>query len=98
MKGGCCFETEFAKGNIVTSAPTTTFLVGALVKYTYLFRHKEIEKYTPKVYLSTTWKPTSSAAASTTSTGLKITPVFHSEAVCFVFLSPDFPVRVCVCI
>lgn len=40
-KRGWCFETEFAKGNTRTSAPTTTFLVGALVKYIYLFQHKE---------------------------------------------------------
>lgn len=39
--GDWCFETEFAKGNTGTSAPTTTFLVGALVKYIYLFQHKE---------------------------------------------------------
>lgn len=41
LKEGCCFEREFAKGNTGTSAPTTTFLVGALVKYIYLFRHKK---------------------------------------------------------
>lgn len=41
LKEGWCFETEFAKGNTGTSAPTTTFLVGALVKYIYLFRHKK---------------------------------------------------------
>lgn len=67
-KRGWCFETEFAKGNTGTSAPTTTFLVGALVKYIYLFQHKEIwkRKRKKKLYLNTTWKPTSSTAATTT--------------------------------
>lgn len=41
LKEGCYFEIEFAKGNTGTSAPTTTFLVGALVKYIYLFQHKK---------------------------------------------------------
>lgn len=41
LKEGWCFETEFAKGNTGTSAPTTTFLVGALVKHIYLFQHKK---------------------------------------------------------
>lgn len=70
LKEGCCFEIEFAKGNTGTSAPTTTFLVGALVKYIYLFQHKkkyEKEKQGgKKLYLNTTWKPTSSTAATTT--------------------------------
>lgn len=70
LKGGWRFETEFAKGNTGTSAPTTTFLVGALVKYIYLFRHKKNMKKKnkggKKLYLNTTWKPTSSTAATTT--------------------------------
>lgn len=49
LKEGWCFETEFAKGNTGTSAPTTTFLVGALVKYIYLFRHKKNMKQKNKV-------------------------------------------------
>lgn len=71
LKEGWCFETEFAKGNTGTSAPTTTFLVGALVKYIYLFRHKKNMKQKNKVkqkklYLNTTWKPTNSTSATTT--------------------------------
>lgn len=68
-KRGWCFETEFAKGNTGTSAPTSPFLVGALVKYIYLFRHKEKmkkKKQEKKLYLNSTWQPTSSCAAATT--------------------------------